>query len=97
MLALDAPSFRLQMRIDCGDSGTQCFVIGDENNICVVSYERFDVIDRGERAAERIILNQTGGNELVRSTKDINERDRRGFVGHGQLILTQVPFGESPL
>ena len=58
MLALDPPAFRLEMRRNRGSSGAQCLVAGDENDIGIVRY-RFRVIDRGERAAECVIFDQT--------------------------------------
>ena len=58
MLALDPPAFRLEMRVDRRNSGAQCFVARDENDVRIVRGDRFGVVDRGERAAERVIFDQ---------------------------------------
>ncbi len=53
MLAFDTPAFRLQTRVDLGNSCAQAFVAGDENNVRVIGGNRFGVIDCGQRPAKR--------------------------------------------
>ena len=71
MLTFDAPTFRLQMRIDRRNARAQGFVARDKDDIRIVGREWLGVINRGERAAECIIFDQTGGDELIRSAENI--------------------------
>src|ERR1700686_950172 len=72
------------MRVNRRNSGVQCFVLRDENNIGIVSRERLDVVDRRERAAESVVFNQTSGDEFVRRAKNISERDCWRFLAHSR-------------
>ena len=71
VLAFDAPALRLQMRIDRRNARAQGFVARDKDDIRIVGREWLGVINRGERAAECIIFDQTGGDELIRSAENI--------------------------
>src|SRR5882724_8705123 len=77
MFAFDLPTLCLQMRVDGRNARSQSFVGGDEENVRIVGGERFDVINRRERAAERPVFNQLRGNQFVRRTQQ---------VGQGQII-----------
>src|SRR6266480_7936733 len=70
------------MRIDCRNSSAQCLVARDEDDVSIVSRERFDVVNGGQRASERVIFDQPSGKEFVRGAKNISERDPGRFVTH---------------
>src|SRR6266498_2885482 len=70
------------MRIDRRNSGAQCFVARDEDDVGIVSRERFDVVNGSERAAQRVIFDEAGGKEFVRGAKNISERNTCRFFSH---------------
>jgi hypothetical protein len=75
MFAFDLPALGLQVRVDGRDASGQTFVGGDEKNVCVVGGEWFDVINRRQRAAECLVLNQLRGDQTVHRSQHISQRD----------------------
>jgi hypothetical protein len=69
MFVFDSATFGLQMRIDCGNSCSQGLIRWNEDNIRVVSRERFGVIDRGQRTTKRVVFNQPGGESSFAARK----------------------------
>jgi hypothetical protein len=75
MLALDAPATLLEVSVDRWDAGRESFLGRDKHNVCVVGGERLDVVDRGERAAERVFFDQAGSYEVIRGAKNFPQRN----------------------
>ena len=97
MFPFDSPTFGLQMRIDRGNSCTQRRVAGDKNDISVVRRERFCVINRSERATERLVFNQPGGDKLIRGPQNISKRDACALFGHRSSTLIKKFVSARPL
>src|SRR5882724_1643296 len=72
------------MRVNRRNSGVQCFVLRDENNIGIVGRERFDVVNRGKCAAQRVVFDEASRNEFVCGAKDISEWNTGRFVTHSR-------------
>jgi hypothetical protein len=95
VLALNAPTALLQIRVNPGNAGGQIFLSRDEDDSGIVGCEWFDVVDRRERAAQGLVFNQAGGGQDIRHAKDIRQRDAR-FFAHWRLFFPGC-FGKVPL
>jgi hypothetical protein len=74
MVALNLPTPPLQVGIDGREAGSQPLVSGDEKDHGVLSGERLDIINRGERATERSVLDQSGCGQIVHCPKRAGKR-----------------------
>ncbi len=96
MLALDPPAAFQKVCLDRRNAGAQSFLGGDKDDIGVVGSKRLDVIDCCQRTSQRVILNQTSGDEIVRPAQDVRQLNRGGFLAHSKAILAKmVAAGEA--
>ena len=73
VLAIDEPAALAKVRVDFRNPRAESVLSGDKDDVRIVGGEWLDVVDGGERAAERVVLDEACGDEIIRCAEDIGE------------------------